>query len=246
MSSSAIRDSTKCRPSKHSSSPATHAEQGRAGHPADQPDHHHDHQRARRRPRRPASRTGPCRTPSRPARSATCRPPGGPPSRRGPSRARRGCRRGSPRWPCAVDVLAGVAEVQQRPRVLGVVGLVEEELVRRAELPQPQEQRQQHRPRWRRPSRRTGPRARSRRTARSAARRDARGRRRYARARSVRPGSEAASPARRSSRSARLRGVLVLAATPIGRVDDASPRLAAGAGHRRRGRRRGHPAAGAG
>jgi 16S rRNA (cytidine1402-2'-O)-methyltransferase len=37
--------------------------------------------------------------------------------------------------------------------------------------------------------------------------------------------------------------VLVLAATPIGRVADAPPRLADRAGHRRRRRRRGHPPA---
>ena len=38
-------------------------------------------------------------------------------------------------------------------------------------------------------------------------------------------------------------GLLVLAATPIGRPEDASARLARGAGHRRRRRRRGHPPA---
>src|SRR5215212_4433371 len=39
-------------------------------------------------------------------------------------------------------------------------------------------------------------------------------------------GPDRSSRVRRSSRSARLRAVLVLAATPIGRADDASPRLA--------------------
>ena len=42
-----------------------------------------------------------------------------------------------------VDVVLGVAEVQQRPGVLGVVGLVEEERPRLAEVPQPQERGEQ-------------------------------------------------------------------------------------------------------
>jgi hypothetical protein len=50
------------------------------------------------------------------------------------------------------DVVAGVAEVPQRPGVLGVVGLVELEGVRSAQLPEPEEQRQERDRQRRRPA----------------------------------------------------------------------------------------------
>ena len=81
MSSSASRESTKCRPSKHSSSPAMRAEQRRAGQPPGQPDITSTISEPTTA-RRSASRTGPSRTAARRARSATCRPPGARPSRR--------------------------------------------------------------------------------------------------------------------------------------------------------------------
>ena len=156
MSSRASRESTNCRPSKHSSRPAT----------------------------RPSSVEPVIRRASRNITStisepttaeATRQPNGSIPKAFSPSAISHLPTSGwttieavsfhSPSgWPArivalalSVDVVAGVAEVQQRPRVLGVVGLVEEELVRRAELPQPQEQRQQGDRDGCRPSRRTGP-----------------------------------------------------------------------------------------
>ena len=139
MSSSASRDSTSCIPSKHSSSPPTRPEQRRPGHPPDQAAHHQHHQRADDGRRRPASRTGPSRTIFSP--SAISHLPTS------------GCTiiEGSSAhmpvvWPlrifslASVDVGADVAEVRQRPGVLGVVGLVEEERRGARPVPQPQEQ----------------------------------------------------------------------------------------------------------
>ena len=166
MSSSASRESTKCSPSKHSSSPAT---QPSAVEPV-----------SRRASRHITS------TISEPTTAAAMRQPNGSiPKACSPSAishlpdlgvddhrglvlpdARWSSRRGSSRWRL-LDVRPDVAVVQQRPGVLGVVGLVERELARRPELPQPQEEREQRDADRGAPARRSGPRRRSRPRARS-------------------------------------------------------------------------------
>ena len=140
MSRRASRESTKCSPSKQTSSPRR-SRAGRAGEAADEPDHHQDQQRPDdRRYDPPAERVEPERLLAQADQ---------PLADLGVDDHRRVGLPEAGRLPgqdllvraVVVDVVAGVAEVPQRPRVLGVVRLVELERVGRAELPQPQEQR---------------------------------------------------------------------------------------------------------
>ena len=121
--------------------PGDQAEGGRAGHPAGQPAHHQHHQRADHgRGDPPAERVHPERLLAQ--RDQPLAGLGVDDHRRvvGPQTRRRAV---EDLLVGAVDVAARVAVVQQRPRVLGVVGLVELEDLGRPELPEPQEQRQQ-------------------------------------------------------------------------------------------------------
>ena len=153
-----------------------------------------------------------------------------------------------------LDVVLRVAEVQQRPRVLGVVGLVEQEGARLAEVPEPQERRQQ--------GDRDGADPREHRVA-GPGRAAGRGRPRSVRRR---PPAVRESPTVRVERGgeAHAADATGLTAAMIGRhdrhrrparscsrrrpsaaSDDAPPRLAAELRRRRRGRGRGHPPAAA-
>ena len=141
MSSSASRESTKCRPSKHSSSPAT---QPSSVEPVS------------RRASRHITRTI-----SEPTTAEAIRQPkGSMPKTCSPSAISHLPTSGwtiidgssfqipvvVPSRICSfglVDVLPDVAVVEHRPGVLGVVRLVERELPRRPQLPDPQEEREQ-------------------------------------------------------------------------------------------------------
>ncbi len=227
MSSSASRDSTRCSPSRLSSRPAT---QPSAVEPVS------------RRPSRTITTTI-----SAPATAAENRQPNGSmPNAFSPSAISHLPTSG---WTIidgssfqipvtvpsrirlvgAADVLLDVAEVQQGPRVLRVVRLVELEAVRRAEVPQPQEQGEQPdadrggpaddrvleatRPARPLGGQRDGPAAGG---AGEPGRRAALGV----------SGGAAVVTVRHATGVSTEPGVLVLAATPIGRVADAPPRLA--------------------
>ena len=235
MSSSASRDSTRCRPSKHISSPATRPSRV---------------ERVTRRASRIITSTI-----SEPTTAAATRHPNGSSRTRcSPSAISHlptsGCTTmlGVPvQRPSVcparilvvglVDVVLRVAVVDQRPRVLGVVGLVEEERARLAEVPQPQERGEQGDRDGADPRQHAGRASMARSRARAAAL-GTRPRPRCARARACASSgagrvtvpdatADVGCHDRTHDDDRRGSGVLVLAATPIGRVDDAPPRLAA-------------------
>ena len=121
------------------------AEQRRAEQPAADPGDHQHGQGAGHGHHEPPAERRERRTAARRARSSTCRPAGA--RRRTGRRSRCPCRlpariltfagSGSP-LVGRPDVVLLDAEVQQRPGVLGVVGLVEDERLGRAEVPEPQ------------------------------------------------------------------------------------------------------------
>ena len=124
--------------------PRDAAQHGRPGEPTGQPDHDQDHQRTdHRRGDSPAERIHPERLL---AEGDQPLPGLGVHDQRrvvGPD-----ARRASVEDPLVrlLHVVADVAVVEHRPGVLGVVGLVEREVPRRAQVPHPQPERQQRHP----------------------------------------------------------------------------------------------------
>ena len=139
-SSRPVREWTKWCPSKASRTAATRAQQGRAEHPARGPAHHEDRQRAQQRHREPpAERAGHAEQlladGDQPLADRRVHHEVGGVT----EDARRAVGEHHVRLLDRVRHPALVAVLQQRPGLLDVVRLVEHELVRPAELPEPQE-----------------------------------------------------------------------------------------------------------
>ena len=142
MSSRASRDSTNCQAVEADQDARDAAEQGRAGEAPYEPDHHQDQQRPDDgRYDAPAERGEAERLLAQPDQPLADL---GVDHHRGVGLPQAGGLPGQDVLvgdaAVVVEVVAGVAEVPQRPGVLGVVRLVELEGVGGAELPQPQEE----------------------------------------------------------------------------------------------------------